>query len=234
MVGEPDHHVGAEVGIDRKLRVASELQADPQLLAAAVAERGQIAVQLHHRVALQVVPCRPVEVAGGSDVHAVLRLERLDDRPAVAEEIGLVAVGHVAAVGTGRTVNAVGAQIEQLPGLRHTERPRLRPGIVHQALEVRLAVLADPLAVRMLVEELGAKTGVAVVEQVEPREHLHALFVSGSDEYRRRVDVADDFRVTFVPSRPLADVGFHVADKWPAFARASAASKPNGYDRSVR
>ncbi len=119
-------------------------------------------------------------------------------------------IRHVAAVGTGGTVDAVGAEMKEFDGLFHAEFARLGPRIVRQSLEVGLPVFADPLTIRVFIEELRPIAGIAVIENIEPRQHFHTLFVRLADENRRRVEIADDFRVAMVPRCIPSDAGFQI------------------------
>ena len=178
-----------------------------------MADFRQIAVELHHGLALQVVPRHLVEVFGGADIDAVFRLEGLDDGLTVAVEILDMRIGHVPTMRTGATVDAIGAEGEQFLGLNHSEGTCLGPGIIHQTLEVRLAVFADPLAVRVLVEELRMKAGEAVVEDVDGRKHFHSLLMPCPDERFRRIEVADVLRRSACPYRSLDDVSFDIGNE---------------------
>ena len=158
------------------------------------------------------MPRRFVEILSGTDVDAVFRLKCLHDGLAGAVEILFPDVGQVTAVGAGGTVDAVGAEIEQLARLGYPECAGVRPGVVHQSLEIGLAVFANPLAMGMLIEKLRAVAGEAVIEEVDPRDYFHALLMTRLDEGGRRVEVANDLGIEFHPFGALGDVGFHVLD----------------------
>ena len=70
-----------------------------------------------------------------------------------------------------------------------------RPGVESSSRELDSDIVFAPEVIDKILATAATapmgfpphSTGVAVIEQVEPCENLHALFVSGSNEYRRRV-----------------------------------------------
>jgi len=117
----------------------------------------------------------------------------------------------MAAVGTRGTVDAVGAEVQQLLGLSHPERAGLGPGVADEALKA-LAVLRGPLALRVLVDELRPVAGEAVVEDVQPDDHLHPQLVPVADEHLRRVEGLEHLGVPGIPRDVALDVLVEVPD----------------------
>ena len=64
----------------------------------------------------------------------------------------------------------------------------------------------------MFLEKLGAITGIAVIEKVEPEYHLHPSFVSGLDERFWWVEIGDDPGIFVAPRGPLRYVLLHISN----------------------